>query len=74
MLHCRDGNGQVMSGAWFPPDMTLDIQAKEVNLGFIRPENLVSRGLRVFKYLLANSNQAFICLSLSIGFRLATLP
>ena len=28
MLHCRDGIGQVMSGAWFPPDMTLGIQAK----------------------------------------------
>ena len=25
MLHCRDGIGQVMSGAWFPPDMTLGI-------------------------------------------------
>jgi hypothetical protein len=31
----------------FPPDVTLDIQAKEFNLGFIRPENLVSHGLRV---------------------------
>lgn len=29
MLHCRDDIGQVMSGAWFPQDMTLDIQAKE---------------------------------------------
>jgi hypothetical protein len=33
MLHCRDG-------AWFPPDVTLGIQAKEFNLGFIRPNNL----------------------------------
>ena len=24
-----------------PPDVLLDIQAKECNLGFIRPENLV---------------------------------
>ena len=47
MLHCQDGIGQVMSGAWFPSDVTLDIQAKEFNLGFIRPENLVSHGLRV---------------------------
>ena len=35
MLHRRDG-------ARFPPDVTLDIQAKEFNLGLIRPENLVS--------------------------------
>ncbi len=34
MLHCRDGIGQVMSGAWFPPDMPLAIQAKEINLCF----------------------------------------
>jgi hypothetical protein len=40
------GIGQVMSGAWFPPDVTLGIQAR-VQCGFIRPENLVSRGLRV---------------------------
>ena len=38
MLHRRDG-------ARFPLDMTLRIQAKEFNLGFIRPENLVSHGL-----------------------------
>ena len=30
----------------FPPDMTLGSQAKDFNLGFIRPENL-SHGLRV---------------------------
>ena len=47
MLHCRDGIGQVMSGAWFPPDMTLGIQAKEFNLCFIRPNTFVSLGLRV---------------------------
>ena len=33
MLHRRDG-------AKSPPDMTLGIQAKELSLGFIRPENL----------------------------------
>ena len=33
MLHRR-------VGARFPPDLTLAIQAKEFNLGFIRPENL----------------------------------
>ena len=36
MLHRRDG-------ARFPPDVTLGIQAKEFNLGFTRPENLVSQ-------------------------------
>jgi hypothetical protein len=41
MLHRRDG-------AMFPPDVTLDIQAKEFNFGFIRPDDLVSHGLRVF--------------------------
>ena len=37
MLHLRDG-------ASFPPDMTLGNQVKEFNLGFVRPENLVSHG------------------------------
>ena len=40
MLHRRNG-------ARFPPNVTLCNQAKELNLGFVRPENLVSRGLRV---------------------------
>ena len=40
MLHRRDY-------ARFPPDVTLGIQAKVLNLGFKRPENLVSYGLRV---------------------------
>ncbi|KAK3535326.1 hypothetical protein QTP70_007935 [Hemibagrus guttatus] len=44
-----DGIGQVMSSAWFPPDMTLAIQAKEFNLCFIRAENFVSHGLRVLQ-------------------------
>jgi hypothetical protein len=30
----------------FPPDVMPRIQAKKFNLGFIRPENLVSHGLR----------------------------
>ena len=51
MLHCR-------AGARFPPDVTLGIQAKEFNLGFIRPENLVSHGLRIFRCLLENSKRA----------------
>ena len=40
MLQRRDG-------ARFPPDVTLGIQTKEFNLGFIRAENLVSHGLRI---------------------------
>ena len=38
MVHHSDG-------ARFPPDVTLGIQ--EINLGFIRPEILVSHGLRI---------------------------
>jgi hypothetical protein len=34
-----------MDDARFPPDVTLGFQAKGFNLGLIRPENLVSRGL-----------------------------
>jgi hypothetical protein len=34
-------------GAKFPLDMTLGIQAKDFNLHLIKPENLVSHGLRV---------------------------
>ena len=44
------------------------------NLGFIRPDHLVSHGLRVFRCLLANSKRAVMCLLLRSGFRLATLP
>ena len=54
--------------------MTLRIQAKEFNLGFTRPENLVFHGLIVFRCLLLNSKWAVICLLLRSGFRLATLP
>ena len=62
MLHRRDG-------ARFPPDIMLGIQAKELNLGYIRPDNLVSHGLRVFRCLLANP-----FLLLKSRFRLATEP
>ena len=61
-------------GARFLPDVTVGIQAKEFNLGFIRPENLVSRVLRVFRYLLANYKRAVMCLLLRSVFRLPTLP
>ena len=65
-----------MSGARFPPDVTRGMQAKEFNLGFIRPENLVSHGLRVlaespFGKLQAGSHVPFL---LRRGFRLATPP
>ena len=40
MLHRRDG-------ARLTPDVMLGIQAKEFNLDFIRPKNLVSHVLRV---------------------------
>ena len=49
MLHCTDVIGLVMSGARFPPNMMPGIHAKEFNLSLIRPENLVSHGLRVLQ-------------------------
>jgi hypothetical protein len=39
------------------------IQAREFKLGFIRPENLVSHGLRVFRCLLANTKLAVVPLA-----------
>ena len=48
MLHRRDG-------VRFPPGVTLGSQAKKISLGLIRPENLVSHGLR-------NSKWAVMCL------------
>ncbi len=66
MLHCRDGIGQVMSGAWFPPDMSLAIQAKEINLCFTMVWSP--------SVLLTNSRRAVMCLLLRSGFRLAILP
>ena len=59
--------------ARFPPDVTLGIQAKEFNLGFVRQNNLVSHGLRVFRCPLANSKRTVMRLLLRSGFRLATL-
>jgi hypothetical protein len=61
MLHRRDD-------ARFPPGVRLGIQVKEFNLGFIRPENLVSHGLRVFRCLLAKSKRAVMCLLLRSGY------
>jgi hypothetical protein len=48
MLHRRDCIAQVTSSAWFSPDVMLGIQAKEFNIGFVRPEKLVSHGLSPF--------------------------
>jgi len=48
MLHCRDDNSQVITTDWFPPDITLGIQAKEFNLS-VQSENFISHGLRVFQ-------------------------
>jgi hypothetical protein len=53
MFHHRDA-------ARFPLDMMLGIQAKEFNLAFIRPEILVSYGLRFFRYLLANFKRSAV--------------
>ena len=53
--------------------VTLGIQAKEFNLGFIRPENLVSHGQRVFGCLLVNSKRADMSLLLRSGFHLVVL-
>ena len=46
----KDSLVQVMSGAWFPPDMKLRIEAKQFNLGFIRPDNLVSQGQSILLF------------------------
>ena len=50
-----------MDGVWFPPDVMLGIQAKEFNLGFIRPENLVSHGLGNFWQNPSGLSCAFYC-------------
>ena len=44
MLHGRDGVRQVMSYAWFSPDIALCNQAKEYNFCLIRPQNLLPYG------------------------------
>lgn len=51
MLHHWDGIGQMLSSAWFPPDMMLRIEAKQFNLGFIRLEYHVSHSLSVLYML-----------------------
>ena len=61
MLHCRAGIGLVMSGAWFPPNMTPGIHAKEFNLFLIRPENFVSHGLRVLQVHFGKLQACFPC-------------
>ena len=69
MLHRWDGTGPVMSGAWFPPDMTLRIEAKQ--LWFHQTREQSESPLCAF--LLIPSSLSF-CLSPRRGFRLANLP
>ena len=64
MLHRRDG-------ARFSPDVTLGIQAIKLNLGFIRPENLVSHGLSPLGAFRQTPSR-LLCLLLRSGFCLAT--
>jgi hypothetical protein len=54
MLHRRDG-------ARFPPDLMLGLKDKEFNLGLIRPESLVSHGLRVFRCLFGKTPSGLSC-------------
>lgn len=42
ILHRWDGDTHVMSGASFSPDPRIRIEAKRINLDFIRTENHVS--------------------------------
>ena len=66
MLHRGDGIG-------FPLDVKLGVQDQVFNLGFIRPENLVSHGLGLyvpFGKLLACCHVPL----LRSGFYLATQP
>lgn len=49
VLHSWDGLGQVMTGDWLSPDITYRIKAKQFNLGFISPENLVPHSPRVLQ-------------------------
>jgi hypothetical protein len=73
MRHHRDGIGQVMSDAWFPTDVTIGIQAEEFNLGFVRPENLVSHGQSPLGAFWQTPS-GLTCILLRSSFRLATLP
>ena len=59
MLHCWNGIGQAMRDAWF---MKLWIEAKQFNLGFIRPDNLVYYSLRFLS--------VFFC-RLQVGFHVS---
>ncbi|KAJ4940147.1 hypothetical protein JOQ06_026456 [Pogonophryne albipinna] len=43
MLLRSTGIAQVINGAWFLQGMTLGIEAKQFNLGFIKPENLLTK-------------------------------
>lgn len=70
MLHYRDDFGQVMSGAWFPPEMTLGIQAK-VFILCLRPQDFISHGLWVesFRCLLVKSTQGVFFIESSLQYK-----
>ena len=56
------GMGQVMSNVLFPYDMTLRNEVKQFNVGFLRPETLVSHSLESpFSVFFAKSEWAFLC-------------
>lgn len=49
----------LLSCAWFPPDITLSIQAKEFNPCFIRLENFVSQVMGVLQVSVGRLSCAF---------------
>ena len=59
MLHCRDGIGLVMSGAWFPPNMTPGIHAKE--FVFVSSDQIILFLMvwEASRCILANSRRPF---------------
>lgn len=63
----------IMTG--FSPDMTLRIEAKQFDLGCLRPNNLVSHSLKVLQvYFCCQLQAAFKFLSLRRSVCRATLP
>ncbi len=55
----RDCIGQVMSSAWFSPQITLRIKAKKFYLGLIRPENLICHHLGVLPVFFSKLHVGF---------------
>lgn len=69
MLHCRDGIGQVRSGAWFLPDMMLNQWAKSFSLDY---RTLFHMVYEIFRCLKVNFRLTVMCLLLRNGFCLAS--